>query len=442
MARLGRGQPNRPTVRRSLVVPPPSGDLTVTGSADVTLTGTPGRSDDLTVTGAADVTLSGTKHTGIGVPPRPRTRWQLVLGPAAGGHELGLTEATGRKYTARLNGNSDLSFSIDGRHPQAAEIGELSTDVHVLFSTASSTTILDRCRVGGTGDDIDEDRHVTQVTCLDYRAVLDRRILYSADTLTYTGVDQLDLAWQLIQQTQGKPGGALGISKGFADGSTGILRDRTYEAGDSIGQRVQELSEVIDGFDWDILPASASSLLLQAWYPERGSDRGVVLEVGGLAATVNREAGTSDYANAIRYTGESLLAAVESGAADLADPAAFPQGRWDLALGDEGLTTQAALDDRAAWQLAQSQVPRPTYTVRLRAGGWGGPDHIWLGDTVRLIIPSGRLDVDSAYRVHEVEIAMDGNNSETVTLTLGGPRPDFRRWPSAIEQRLKNLERR
>jgi hypothetical protein len=82
------------------------------------------------------------------------------------------------------------------------------------------------------------------------------------------------------------------------------------------------------------------------------------------------------------------------------------------------------------------------YTVRLKRGGWQGPDHIWLGDTVRLIIPSGRLDVDTTARVHEVAIDIDEDGGETVTLTLGGKRPDFRRWPSAIERRLKNLERR
>jgi hypothetical protein len=440
MARLGRGFPTHPLLRQVRAPAPPHGDLTLPGTPALTLTGAAARSGDLALAGDTALTVSGTKHTGIGVPPRPRTRWQLVLGPASGGHEVALTEATGRKYTARLDGNSDLSFTIDGRHEQAAAIEELSTDVHLLFSTASSTTILDRCRVGGTQDEIDEDSHKTQVSCLDYRAVLARRILYSTDTLTFTGVEQADIAWQLIQATQARPSGDLGISQGYA--ATGILRDRTYEAGDSIGQRVQELSEVIDGFDWDILPVSASALLLKVWYPQRGSDRDVVLEVGGIAASVSREVNTSDYGNAVRYTGAQGLTAVEDGADLLGDSDAFPQGRWDLALGDDGLTTQGALNDRAAWQLAQSQVVRPAYTVKLAQGAWQGPDHIWLGDTVRLIIPSGRLAVDTTARVHEVEIAMDGNNGEAVTLTLGGPRPDFRRWPSAIERRLKDLERR
>lgn len=442
MARIGRGRPNRPTITRTREMVSPNGDLILSGTPSLTLTGVAGRSGDLTLSGAPSLTISGTKETGIGLPPRPRTRWQMVIGPASGGHELALTEARSRRYTARLGENSDMSFSIDGRHPQAAAIAELSTDVHLLFSTASGTEILDRCRVGQTRDDVGEDEHRTDVTCLDYRAVLDRQILLSGDTLTFAGVDQTDIAWSLIAAAQAHRAGDLGIWKGVVDGYTGQVRDRTYEAGDSIGQRIQELSEVINGFDWDITPDSASSLRFDAWYPGRGSDRGVVLLLGGLVATVSREVNPSDYANAIRYSGGEATTAGEWEAGDLGTPGAFPQGRWDKAFGDDGLTTQASLDERAEWQLAESQVVTPVYTVRLKRGGWEGPDHIWVGDTVRLIIPSGRLDVDTTARVHEVQIDIDEDGGETVTLTLGGPRPDFRRWPSLIEQRLNNLERR
>lgn len=439
-----------------------SGTATITGSLGLAASGTPAVDGSgevagtvaLAASGSASIggsgsftgllTLSGMGRAdlGIGVPPRPRTRWQLVLGKASGGHELALTEARSRRYTARLNEASDLSFSIDGRLDQAAAIVELQTDVHLLFSTADGTTILDRCRVGPTRDDIDDTAHRVDVTCLDYRAMLDRRTLYSGDTLTFTGEDQTDIAWSLIDATQGHAAGDLGIYKGVVSDFTGIARDRTYEAGDSIGQRVQELSEVQDGFDWDILPDGASSLRFDAWYPQRGSDRGVVLVEGGLATHISRELNPSDYANAIRYTGAEGLNAAEQDAGYLGVPGTFPQGRWDAVLGDDGLTTQAALDQRAAWQLAQSQVVTAVYTVRIKRGGWAGPDHIWVGDTVRLIIPSGRLAVDTSARVHEVEIDIDEDGGETVTLTLGGKRPDFRRWPSVIEQRLSNLERR
>jgi hypothetical protein len=428
--------------------PAVDGSGTLSGALDMAASGTPAIDGAGGLGGLLTMTATGRALPSIALPPRPRTRWQLVAGPASGGHDLALTEARSRRYTAKLRDASDLSFSIDGRHPQAEAIAELSTDVHLLFTGDSGTVELDRCRVGQTRDEIDEDTHRLDVTCLDYRAVLGRRILYSGDTLTFAGEDQADIAWSLIAATQAQAAGSLGIYKGFISDYTGVDRDRTYEAGDSIGQRIQELSEVIDGFDWDITPDGASSLRFDVWYPQRGSDRGVVLILGGLAAAVTREVDPSDFANAIRYTGaqgdEETPGPdpVELEAPYLPDATSAPEGRWDVALGDDGLTTQGALDERAAWQLAQSQVVTPVYTVRLRRGGWEGPSHIWVGDTVRLIIPSGRLAVDTTARVHEVQIDIDEDGGETVTLSLGGARPDFRRWPSQIERRLKDLERR
>lgn len=372
---------------------------------------------------------------------RPRNRWQLVAGPAAGGYQLSLTEATDRQMRFKLTEPSEISFTLDGRHPQAAAVEELTTDVHVLWSPADGPTqVLARGRVGDTGDDIGEISHSVTFAVLDYRAVLQRRRLYDSSIKTWTATDQAEIAWQLLQQTQTRPGGGLGISKGMGN-PTGITRDRTYEVGDSIGERVQELSETVNGFDWDISPTSPSGLALDIWYPQRGVDRGVVLEYGGLVAKVRREVNTSEYGNALRYTGKdgALLTPQELEASGIATA---PQGRWDLVFGDDGLTTQAALNDRAAWQLAESQVIRPAYTVTLRAGAWTGPDHIWLGDTVRLVIRSGRLDVDTSLRVYEIGISLDDDGAENVEITVGAPRPNFRRRASTTEKRLKNLERR
>lgn len=374
------------------------------------------------------------------VPP-PRSRWRILIGPPTGGYEAELTAAQSRKLTVRLTSPSELAFGLNARLPQADSIEELVTDAHVLWTSAEGVTHrLFRGRIGPTGDSGDADGHNMTATALDYRALLRRRRLYSDSQLTWTGTDQAEIALALVTQTQARTGGALGISKAWTGVEpTGVERDRTYEAGDSIGDRIQELSEVIDGFNWDITATSASALSLEVFYPERGNDRGVVLEYGGMVAKFSREVQTSDYANAQRYTGESALTASELAAADLATR---PEGRWDAVFGDSGLTTQGALDDRAAWQLDQSQVISPPYTLTLRRGVWRGPDHIWLGDTVRVIIRSGRLRVDTSIRVFELAFTLDADGGETVEVTLGGPKPDFRRRPNDDERRLKNLERR
>lgn len=435
---LGMGASGAPAV---------DGSATLAGVLAVTGGGSPSVGGSGTLGGLLTLSASGTADTGIGLPPRPRVRWQLVAGPASGGHTRGLTTATNRRYVAKLTDASELSFVQDGRHPESEFVQELTTDVHVLWTDSSGQTrILDRLRVGDTQRDITEDSHTKQVTCLDYTEVLNRRILWDGATLTFESEDQAEIAWALIEYTQSLDGGQLGIAKGWTGTTpTGVTRDRTYELGDSIGERIQELSEVIDGFDWDVLPTSASALALRVWYPQRGTDRGVVLEYGGLVASAQRAVTTGDYANAVRYTGapgteeEPGPDPVEEIASGIADR---DEGRWDKAFGDDGLITQSALDDRAAWQLGQSMVVPVVWTVRLKRGGWRGPDHIWLGDPVRLIVRDGDLVTDQTYRVYEVQIDLDGDGGETVTLALGGPRPDFRKRATETQKRLRNLERR
>lgn len=372
-------------------------------------------------------------------------QWQFLLGPAAGGREWSLTEARDRKLTVKLGAPADASCTLDGRDPLAARVEELATDLHVLRRPAPDrpTQTLYRGRVGATGDALDPDTHTVTLTSLSYRALLARRILYSDSQLTWTGVDQAAIAWGLIAQTQARPGGQLGITRGVGQ-ATGVLRERTHEAGDAIGEAVAALSEDDPGFDWDITPVDAHALHLDIWSPQRGTDRGVILEHGGLATSVNRDVNPGDYANALRGTG----AAPEGGGTDptpvelaAADIATRPEGRWDKAYGQLGTTT-AAVAQRGGWQLDQAQVIRPSYTLKLRRGAWGGPDHIWLGDPVRLVVMSGRLRVDTVLRVHEAAIAIDDDGEEDVDLTVGAPRPDPRRRATALERRLSALERR
>lgn len=375
-----------------------------------------------------------------------RRAWQFVIGPASGGHEVALTAATRRRLTVRLTSPSEASFVINGRHSQAAAVDELASDLHVLYTPpapGARTVLLYRGRIGPTGDDLDETTHGLTVSSMDYREVLSRRILYASSTLAWTATDQAEIAWQLISQTQSRAGGHLGISKGVGH-PAGVLRDRTYEAGDSIGERIQELSEVIDGFDWDIRPASASALALDIW-GARGADRGVVLEHGGLVRTVRREVAVTDYANSIRVTGDQTGPTPPTPQERTAtDIATRPEGRWDRALTAPGIVTTATLAERADWLLDDAQVVQPSYTLGLRAGGWAGPEHLWLGDTVLLVIQSGRLAVAGVpLRVQELAFGLpDDGGPETVQVTVGRPRPNFNRRPGEILRRLADVERR
>jgi hypothetical protein len=371
-------------------------------------------------------------------------RWSILSGPAAGGYSAELSHGRGRKFTARLTDPSDLSFSINARLAEAATIEELSTDLHVLWQDSGTVWRLYRGRAGTSGDSGDEDSHTVNVTSLDYRGVLMRRRLYSTSSLSYgAAVDQAEVARLLIQQTQTRTGGDMGIVKGIGN-PTGVNATAiTYAAGDSIGEKINDLAQMPTGFDWDITPADAAALHLDIWYPQRGVDRGVVLEYGGLVAKFARVVDSSTFANAIRETGADALAGREVEASDLATR---PEGRWDAVYGDTTLLDQTALNNRADWQLAQAETITPTYTLTLKQGAWEGPGHIWLGDPVRVVIMSGRLAVDTVQRVHELAFTLNDDDptgdATLVEVTTGGPRLDYRRVPRETARRLTNLERR
>lgn len=369
--------------------------------------------------------------------------WSFVVGPWNGGPQYALTGARDRKVTFNLTSPSTASFSLGGRDPLAEQITELVTDLHILRSPGPGIRAqrLYRGRVGTTKDQIDTNTHTVDVATADYRELLKRRIFWSGSTRSWAGTDQGLIVAGMAAAAQAPVGAALGMT--VTGTATGVLRDRTYEPGDSIGERIQELSEVINGFDWDVLSPTAGELLLQIFYPRRGVDRGVVLELGGLVAAVSRDVDPSRYANAVRGTGQEPDGGVAPTPVEIAVPdvGTRPEGRWDTASG-ESITTQAALDERTDWRLDQAQVIRPAYTVKLRRGAWRGPDHIWLGDPVRLVVMSGRLRVDTVLRVQTVDIGIDENSTEDVTLTLGAPKPSFAQRATATEKRLATLERR
>lgn len=371
--------------------------------------------------------------------------WQFIGGPAAGGRTMSLTAAKNRKLTVRLSSPSEAGFEIDGRNPQAVSVAELQTDLHVLYTPATGppTMIVYRGRMGAASDTLDDKSHTVRVTSMDYRELLRRRILYSTNTLTYSAMDQADIAWNLIQQTQGNTGGALGIARGVGHPS-GFQQTRTYVAGDSIGDKINELGTVVNGFEWDITPTSASGLNLDLWaIGGRGTDRGVVLEYGGLVTAVRRETNPADYANAIRATGNNVGTGPTPQELAASDIGSRLEGRWDKAVTFPLVTTLANLQANANQQLTYLSNFTPAYTLTLRRGAWRGPNHIWLGDLVTVVVKSGRLAVGGVrYRVQEMTFDIPEDGQEIVTVTAGKPPSNYGRWPAMIDRRLTDLERR
>lgn len=93
------------------------------------------------------------------------------------------------------------------------------------------------------------------------------------EDLQFWATDQVEIARSLLQHLQTLEGADLRLT--LQDGTSGVLRDRTYLAADksSYGQRLRELSEVENGFEWRILPRVEGGSVVREWqwgYPTLG----------------------------------------------------------------------------------------------------------------------------------------------------------------------------
>src|SRR6266702_2238578 len=163
----------------------------------------------------SSATGSFTIAVGFPVLPKPRGPWRFVYGPPqpVGGSTAEVLRPQNKTLTLRTEPgqNHQCSFDVDGRSPVAANIIELETDMMVLFGAK----IIFDGRVGDSQDTLTASAHRTVINAYDYREVLRRRAILPGDTLSWTDKDRSDIAWAMIQATQGRPGGNLGITRGL-----------------------------------------------------------------------------------------------------------------------------------------------------------------------------------------------------------------------------------
>jgi hypothetical protein len=151
----------------------------------------------------------------------------------------------------------------------------------------------------------------------------------------------------------------------------------------------------------------------------------MLLAYGTNVSTIDRTVAAADYGNYYRLLGDNGGAAAQLFAETWTDEAIHPDptrlGLWQLWDNASDVNQQATLNEQVAGLLAQSSVLQPAYTIGLRPGTytWGSPR---MGDTVRLVIHTGRLDVDTGVRVVGITYDIGDDGDENVELEVGRPR--------------------
>ena len=323
----------------------------------------------------------------------------LMLAPSSCG-STGQPEAPPQKSAAELAYISDDSPIAKARLDAA--IAPLFDDPALAETRA--LLIMYRGKVIADPSSLSPARHDMLIASVDYRGLLDVGATVGPTGAVFAGVDQGQIAWDLIDAYQGRPGGARGITEGLGS-TSGTTRDRTYDPGAPIGKLIGDLGRVENGFEWEISPL----LELNRWYPRRGQLRGA-LEWGSdiIAAS---ESGSTRFVNSWVGTGAPETTPIEVTSADVA---VDPRGRWESSVGYSSVKEQATLADKLAWLLDESSSIRPEWGLTMRRGWWLGPSVFEMGDTFPLVIDDGVVEIDATYRAVEMSIALGLSDADEV----------------------------
>lgn len=236
-----------------------------------------------------------------------------------------------------------------------------------------------------------------------YVALLDRRYTDDGTLTDETSTDASDIAWNLINYTQGLSYGDFGITRG-ATGKPTKNRDRTFRY-DNIGEELRKLSNnnVKDGFDFEITP----SKIFNVYYPEKGTQQtNIILEEGfNIHSFTMVKTFINVMANQAIVLGAGLGTAQNVVIRDA--EAEYKTSFYLLqeALTETGIEQTVNLEDKGDKYLDRYKFP--SKLIQSLVTDYDEPDYLSysLGDRLKVKIPS--LEVNDYYRVYKRTVKHD-----------------------------------
>ncbi|MFJ5291371.1 MULTISPECIES: hypothetical protein [unclassified Streptomyces] len=263
-----------------------------------------------------------------------------------------------------------------------------------------------------------------------FDSYLDHRIL--AQDVSYTALDQFEIARLLVAHAQEQPGGDIGIQLGHE--MSGVARDcvLAYSSLTRIRELLDQQAQLADGFEWRVHcyrdAEGRRAKRLQLGHPTiTTSSFDIVLDHPGQVITYSLPADSTVQADVWVARGDSpntdqseesqpLTVAVES-PGDLAD--GWP--RLESTSDHSGVTDEATLRSLAGAELARQRMPEVIPEITVRLDGRISPALLGAGIRLRLRDLWHQEPQDERYRI--VGIAVEPpqrTKAETATLYLEG----------------------
>lgn len=246
------------------------------------------------------------------------------------------------------------------------------------------------------------------------------RNLYLRHDYWPTGVDQAFIVKWLVDYASAKSGAMpTGTSRLAATGRT---RDRQWYGWErhSIGKLIEQMSDVIDGFNFRFDPVRTSTgfgVDMVLSYPVTGRPTNFVLELGGNVELLSQKGDGSKVANDVEAIGAGQ--GPEAPIVRQSNPNLLStMPLWEAVETHADVSQMTTLTDKAARRLALGAQPVRLPAVRIGGNAEPRIGTFWEGDRVRVRGRYGLFDVDSDYLITEVKYDAATDVSDITTVPV------------------------
>ena len=239
------------------------------------------------------------------------------------------------------------------------------------------------------------------------------------NTITYTSTDQDTIARALVDHAQSFGGGDIGIDTTTAN-PHGVTRDRTYPwwGNVNVGEALENLAGVDDGFDFDFVSAYGSGGTIATKfvtsYPATGRPTNHVFELGTNMEIVSFNESGADVANQSRAFGSGIGTEVIT-QTRLNSAAVVTYPLLERNTSHPSVVRSATLDAHAQRNITRGSVPVTGLTVHVHPDTVPTVGSYEVGDRVTVTADRGYIQLDKAqYRIVSHELTVDPTGESSV----------------------------
>lgn len=310
-------------------------------------------------------------------------------------------------FSKRLNNYGECSFSVPIDDPKINSLIALRR--FSVWIYRDNLLVWSGEQVTRVGDLTDKGNNWVTIYCFDWIEQLKHR--YVSEEVTFTQIDAGDIAWSLINTAQTEYD--MGITEGNIEET--MDRDRTYKNTQNIYEAIINLTNVINGFDFEINNSKVFNV-----YAKQGIDRSnLILEYGYNIKSMQIVENFKTPINRAIVIGDS---------GEPEDPLRIDRndaglqtiyGLREGLINELDVTEISTLEEKGDALIRKYGSPLFNVTVDLLKNSSPNITDFALGDYITLKVNKGIYNIESAFRVYEWQTTVEKENTERLYLVIG-----------------------